>query len=148
MIDLSALHEQNHKITELSNVFVYLAHDRALCDTDTACRLFFDYGKRLQEHLEQVDQLVKKHLLAHGDPRTVNLARKLVADSALLRFNCREYMKRWTEAGKERFRIADHEAFVTETGELFALVLDRIQRETEYLYPLLRQVKGGGRRAA
>ncbi len=148
MIDLSTLHEQNHKLTELSNVFVYLAHDRALCDTDTACQLFFDYGKRLQEHLGPVDQLVKKHLLAHTDPRTINLARKLVADSSLLRFNCSKYMQRWSEAGKERFRIADHEAFVCETEELFALVLDRIQRETEYLYPLLRQVEGGDRRAA
>lgn len=148
MIDLNTLHEQNHKITELSNVFVHLAHDRALCDTDTACRLFFDYGKRLREHLEQVDQLVKRHLLTDTDPRTVNLARKLVADSGLLRFNCGEYLKRWSEAGKERFRIADHEAFVTETEELFALVLDRIQRETEYLYPLLRRMQSGDRRAA
>ena len=30
MIDLDALHEQNHKLTELSNVFVYLAGERAL----------------------------------------------------------------------------------------------------------------------
>jgi len=148
MIDLSTLHEQNHKITELSNVFVYLAQDRALCDTDTACRLFFDYGKKLQEHLTQVDQLVKKHLLSHPDPRTVNLARKLVADSALLRFNCNKYLRRWTEAGKERFRIADHQAFVAETEALFNLVLERIQRETEYLYPLLRQVVKGEKRAA
>jgi len=148
MIDLATLHEQNHKITEISNVFVYLAGERALCDTETACRLFFDYGNRLQEHLDQVDQLVKRHLSGHGEPRTTNLARKLVADSGLLRFNCRKYLERWTEPGKERFRIADHQAFVAETQALFELVLERIERETELLYPLLRQVENDARRAA
>ena len=148
MINVDALHEQNHKLTELSGVFVYLARERALCDTETASRLFFDYGKRLPAHLDQVDQLVKKHLLADPEPRTVNLARKLVADSRLLRFNYEKYLKHWTEAGRQRFRIADHPAFVRDTEDLFTLVLDRIQRETEYLYPLLRKVEGGERRAA
>ena len=148
MIDLDALHEQNHKLTELSNVFVYLARERALCDTETISRLFFDYGEKLPVHLEQVDLLVKKHLLADPDPRTVNLARKLVADSRLLRSNYDKYLKHWTESGRQRFRIANHQAFVRETEELFDLILDRIQRETEFLYPLLKRVEGGGRRAA
>ncbi len=42
MIDLSELHAQNHRLTEISNVLLYLALDRSLCDTDTARRLFLD----------------------------------------------------------------------------------------------------------
>ena len=115
---------------------------------DWYSRLFFDYCKRLPVHLEQVDRLVKKYLFADSDQRNVNLARKLVADSRLLRSNYDKYLKHWTESGGQRFHIADHEAFLCETRELFELVLERIQRETEYLYPLLRKVEGGERQAA
>ena len=90
---------------------------------------------------------MKKYLFADSDQRNVNLARKLVADSRLLRSNYDKYLKHWTESGGQRFHIADHEAFLCETRELFELVLERIQRETEYLYPLLRKVEGGERQA-
>jgi len=148
MIDLEALHEQNHKLTELSNVFAYLVRERALCDTETASRLFFDYGDRLPVHLSQVDLLVKRYLLADPDPRRVNLARKLVADSRLLRSNYDKFLTHWTDSSRRRFRIADHQAFVRETDELFELILDRIQRETEFLYPLLKKMDSAGMQAA
>ncbi len=148
MLDLTDLHEQNHRITELSSVFLHLMRDRGLCDTATACDLFFDYVARVRNHLEQVDLLVKKHLYTARDPLARNVARKLVADASLLRRNLEQYIKRWTRAGRREIRIADHPAFVADSEELFELVLDRIQRETEYLYPALRRLDPGDQRAA
>jgi hypothetical protein len=38
-------------------------------------------------------------------------------------------------------KIADHDAFVKDTNQMFGLVLDRIQRETEVIYPLIRKLE-------
>jgi hypothetical protein len=44
--------------------------------------------------------------------------------------------------------IKDHHTFVNETEDMFRLVLNRIQDETEQLYPLIRKVSGDSRVAA
>jgi hypothetical protein len=148
MIDFAELHEQNHRIGELSHVYLYLARERSLCDSETACGLFFDYVEEVRGHLKRVDKLVKKRLLSCRDPWARNLARQLIADSALLKRNFALLVKRWAEPGRRHLRIADHEGFVDDTAELFLLVAERIQRETELLYPLLRRLSSGGKRAA
>ena len=57
MITFDELNSQNHQITELSNVLLYLLKDRSMCDTDTACSLFFSYMDKVRDHLAVVDQL-------------------------------------------------------------------------------------------
>jgi hypothetical protein len=148
MIDLMPLHQQIHKITETSNVFLYLAKNRSLCDTETACELFFNYVEQVREHLTQVDYLVKKHLLNNSRPWAKNLAYKLIADSSLLQRNFTTYLARWTGSRRAEIRIADHTDFVHDSEELFTLILDRAQRETEYLFPLLRQINNSDEVAA
>lgn len=148
MIDFDALHRQNHRITETATVLIYLTRERALCDADTTRQLFLDAVSMIDHHLQQVDRLVKVHLLAHADPRDQNLGRKLSAESALLRRNFEEYAKHWTGAKGREMRIGDHERFIRDSDELFNLMLDRIQRETELIYPLLRRVSATGRAAA
>ena len=148
MIDLSELHAQNHRLTEISNVLLYLARDRALCDTDTARQLFLDYVKESQQHLERVDRLVKKRMLAASDPCTQNLARKITADSSFLRHTIQDYRAHWSDERQKPMHIRDHHDFVSDTRDLFDLFLDRIQRETELLYPLLRNLDKTGRIAA
>ena len=148
MIDFAELHEQNHRIGELSHVYLYLAKERSLCDSETACGLFFDYIEDVRSHLKRVDDLVKKRLLTCRDPWARNLARQLIADSALLERNFALLVTRWAEPGGRGLRIVDHQAFIDDIGELFLLIADRIQRETEHLYPLLRRLDAGGQRAA
>ena len=43
MVTYDELNTQNHKITELSNVLRYLLADRAMCDTEATCKLFYEY---------------------------------------------------------------------------------------------------------
>ena len=49
MITFAELHGQIHRITELSNVFLYMIQDRAMCDTSYACDLFFEYKQRVKD---------------------------------------------------------------------------------------------------
>jgi hypothetical protein len=148
MINLTLLHTQIHKITETSQVFLYLAENRALCDTETACRLFFDFLQQVEAHLHDVDKLVKKRLLTSQSPWAKNLAHKLIADASLLQRNLDHYLAHWTAASRNDIRIANHQDFVADSQELFGLILDRVQRETEYLFPLLRAMNGDDEAAA
>ena len=144
MIDLNDLHAQNHSITEISNVYRYLVRNRSLCDTEIASRLLFDYVHKVGSHLEQVDRNIAKRLLADSDPRKQNLARKFVAESSFLKKVIAEYLGQWSRKQSRHLLIKEHEKFVLDTEEIFDLVLDRIQRETEHLYPLWRTLSAGG----
>jgi hypothetical protein len=58
------------------------------------------------------------------------------------------YVKDWCSEKDRELTIRDHAVFVKETEEMFGLVLDRIQRETEHLYPLIRKLEDGAMLAA
>jgi hypothetical protein len=149
MLNFDELHRQNHRITELSQVFLYLAERRDLCDSETVCGLFFEYLELVHDHLERVDLLVQKHLQTLNTPQARTVARKLMVDSALLRRNFLQYVGRWTEASHAHMRVAaDHQSFLGDSQELFQMFLDRLQRETELLYPLLRNLDQGSQLAA
>ncbi len=148
MIDFTALHEQNHRITEAAQVLMYLAQERAVCDADTTRQVFQDAIGMIDKHLTGVDRLIKRLLLAHPDPRDQNLGRKLSAESALLRSNFDKYAQRWTCGKRKEFQIRDHQRFVEDTQELFSLMLERIERETELIFPLLKRVSDPGEEAA
>ena len=47
MVAFDELFAQNHKITELSNVFLYLIKDRSMCDTDIAFDVFSNYVEKV-----------------------------------------------------------------------------------------------------
>jgi len=148
MLTFSELHAQNHKITELSNVFRYLIQDRGMCDTACACDLFFDFKERVREHIELVDQKLCGKLISYPDQKIQNTADRFLSGSSEIKKIFSEYVKQWCSEKNRTLTIRDHEAFVRDTDEMFALVLDRIQRETEHLYPLIRKLEGGEKLAA
>ena len=53
------------------------------------------------------------------------------------------YTKTWCPKKKtDTLAIADHGRFIKESEEMFELILERIQNETEKLYPLVRELGG------
>jgi hypothetical protein len=148
MITFAQLHAQNHKITELSNVFTYLIQDRAMCDTQIACDVFFDYWKNVKDHVELVDRQLCGKLISHPDQAVQNTANRFLSGSSEIKRIFANYLKRWCEEQKRELRVDKHDQFVQETDEVFGFVLDRIQRETEHLYPLIRKLESDDKRAA
>ena len=147
MITYDDLNAQSHEITELSNVLSYLLHDRSMCDTDTCCELFNRYAGKIQAHLDTVDHTYTT-LLNSQDDHAKEIARNFMGGSQEIKRIFTQYMKKWCERRKHRLHIADHGEFLQETGEVFDLILNRIQDETEQLYPLIRSIKGDSQRAA
>jgi hypothetical protein len=148
MLTFAELHEQIHEITELSNVFLYLIQDRSMCDTACARDVFLDYKKRVKEHIELVDQKLCSKLISYPDQTAKNTADRFLSGSTEIKKIFSDYVKKWWSAKKKALTIHNHDEFVTETREMFTLVLDWIQRETEHLYPLIRELEGGDKLAA
>ncbi|WP_295540236.1 hypothetical protein [uncultured Thiohalocapsa sp.] len=141
MTAFSKLHAQNHKITELSNVFLYLVQSREMCDTETACDVFFEYTGKVKEHMELVDRELCGKLISYPDQTVKNTADRFLSGSTEIKRIFNTYLKDWCSESSRRLTIRDHDEFLSETEQMFGLVLDRIQRETEHLYPLIRKLE-------
>ncbi len=141
MITYTKLNEQNHRITELSNVLGYLFRDRAMCDTVTCCNLFNNYMIQVKEHIDMVDKNMYSDLLASPDDKVNNVAKNFMSGSVEVKKILKTFSKQWCPTrGSNDLRIKDHEQFLGAIDELFEIVLQRIQNETEHLYPLVRSL--------
>jgi hypothetical protein len=148
MTAFSKLHAQNHKITELSNVFLYLVQNREMCDTETACDVFFEYSAKVKEHMELVDRELCSRLISYPDQKIKNTADRFLSGSTEIKRIFNDYLKQWCNESRRHLTIRDHDEFLSETEHMFRLVLDRIQRETEHLYPLVRRIESKDTAAA
>jgi hypothetical protein len=148
MITFEQLHSQNHKITELSSVFCYLIKDRSMCDTETARSVFFDYVEKVRDHMELVDKHLYTKLLNSPDTLVRQKADRFMSGSHEIKRLFNTYLDTWANSKRRSLLVRNHKRFIQETEEIMDLVLDRIQRETEHLYPLVRQVTGDDKIAA
>jgi len=148
MINYDELHEENHNITELSNVLLYLFKERSMCDTGTCCELFHRYTDKVKQHIDLVDENLYSKLLTHDDHDIQKLARNFMSGSQEIKRIIASYMKDWCPRKKDdTLSIADHERFIGDSEKMFELILERIQNETEKLYPLVRELSGDTKKA-
>lgn len=142
MVSYKELYEQNHRITELSNVLRYLFKDRSMCDTSTSCELFRNYVKLVQEHIDTIDKNMYTDLLKTSDEDTSNVVRNFMSGSIEVKRILTKFSKDWCPAKNTgQIKFKDHGKFTEATDELFDIVLKRILDETEHLYPLARNIK-------
>jgi hypothetical protein len=142
MVTYEELHDQNHKITELTNVLRYLLADRSLCDSEITCELFFRYVDAVKHHLEVADSQIYSKLLVSSDANARSAADNFLGGSKEIKRIFASYLKGWCRQRDQQLVIRDHDRFQDATEEMFNMVLDRIQSETERLYPLMREVSG------
>ena len=148
MITYDDLHVQNHKITELTNILNLLLKDRSLCDSEITCSLFFEYVERVKQHLDVTDSSLYARLLNNGDQQVKNTASRFMGGSKEIKRIFGDYLKKWCKLRQRELVIKQYDRFIAETDEMFQMVLDRIQDETEHLYPLIRKVTGDNRQVA
>jgi len=139
MIPFKELHKQNHELTELCQVLSRLIDERAMCDMEVTCDLFQRFAGRFKDHLDLEDKTIYSNLLQSKDRQSNSTALRSLNGSKELKRIFTGYMSRWCRQG--RLHINDHEAFVRETQDIFGFVLDRIQDETETLFPLARDTE-------
>ena len=141
MTTYEELHAENHDITELSNVLHYLFKERSMCDTGTCCDLFYRYTEKVKHHIDTVDKNMYSQLLTHEDHEIQKLARNFMSGSQEIKKIIAAYIKNWCPKKKaDTLAIAEYEMLLKESEEMFELILERIQNETEKLYPLVREL--------
>lgn len=142
MITYEDLNLQNHKITELTNILNLLLVDRVICDAETTHELFFRYVELVRTHLQVTETNIYSILLSSGDQSAHNAANSFMSGSKEIKRVYNNYLKRWCKKHTCELVIRDYEKFLEDTNELFEMVLDRIQAETEQLYPMVRNITG------
>ncbi len=140
MVSFEKLHQQNHKITELTNILEHLLGDRSLCDSQVTCDLFFDYVNAVKDHLAITDSGMYSQLLSSGDQKLSNVANRFMGGSREINRIFSAYLKRWCKVKRKELVIGEYDKFMDDTEEMFQLVLNRIQDETEHLYPAVKKV--------
>lgn len=141
MIKFEELNEQNHRITELSNILHYLFKDRSMCDTHSCCDLFYNYVDLVKTHIDIVDKQMCSDLLINNDEKINSVAKNFLSGSVEIKKILKSFTKQWCPTkNKGEIKIKEHDKFLQDTDELFNLVLRRIQDETEHLYPLVRSL--------
>lgn len=149
MITYEELNSQNHHITELSNILSALLKDRSMCDNGTCCGLFHSYIEQVKQHMDLVDKHLTGKLLSHDDVETRNIVKNFMSGSQEIRRITARYIKDWCPNMKaESLAVANHDRFYKDTEQMFSMVLQRIQDETEKLYPLIRKLSGNMDHAA
>ena len=142
MVSYEELHKQNHKITELTNILEHLLGDRSLCDSKVTCDLFFEYVTAVKDHLAVTDSAMYSKLLSSGDQKLSNVANRFMGGAREINRIFSAYLKRWCRVKNKELVIREYDAFINDTHEMFAMVLDRIQDETEHLYPAVQHLTG------
>ena len=77
-----------------------------------------------------------------SDDKVSRVAKNFMSGSTEIMRILREFTHRWCPSAKKKdsLHIKNHEKFLHDTDELFEIVLQRIQDETEHLYPLVRSL--------
>ncbi len=142
MTNFEELYEQNHKITELSNVLSILINDRSMCDTDTCCSLFYNYMEQVNQHMQNVDSNLYSHLLKDSSQDANNMANNFMSGSQEIKRIMKSYVRKWCEHKKQELSIGkdQHDTFIKDTEEMFEMILSRVQDEMEHLYPMVRKI--------
>jgi len=148
MITYDDLHTQNHKITELTNVLTALMSERTLLDTDVTCELFFRYVDEVKNHLDVTDRSLYTKLLKYNDNDVNNVANQFMSGSQEIKRVFDKYLKSWCKLSNRHLVVKNYDQFIKETDDMFMLVLNRIQDETEKLYPVARRISGDEIKAA
>jgi hypothetical protein len=149
MITYDELNTQNDSITELSNVLLYLFKERSMCDTGACCELFHRFVNKVHDHIDLVDKNLYGELLNDQDTEVRNLVRNFMSGSQEIKKLINSYTKqRCPHRRPDELLIGDHDRFLKDTERMFEMILQRIQDETEKLYPLIRKMRGNLETAA
>ena len=142
MVTFDLLNAQNHEISEMTNILEVLIQDRLACDNAIVNELFFRYVNSVKEHLELEDKSVYTCLITHQNSEINNTAKLFMSGASEIKRIFDKYLRTWTR--HKKLHISDHDKFVKDTNEMFEMVLNRVQDESEKLYPLLRKIEDCG----
>jgi hemerythrin-like domain-containing protein len=102
----------------------------------TAYQLLCDLADKVKQHLAEEDKGLYPMLLIHEDPKVKSIAWGFISGEKPLRKTFDDYHKKWLKNCDFNFT----EDFVRETREIFDMLVYRIEREEQVLFPKLVEI--------
>lgn len=137
MISIAYLNEQNHQIAELAKVLAYLFQDREMCNSSITFELFERYLEKFDAHMSKNKEIYSTLLNNNESSVRATVERFMEGEREIKRV-FKAYTSKWCSNG---LHIANHQEFAKESDEMFDLVWNRIQAESEQLYPFFREYR-------
>ena len=111
-----------------------------MCSKEATCDLFFKYAEEVTDHLYLEEKEVYRHLLNHEDLKVRNTVNDFFSGSIEIKRVFNEYLGQWCK--NKKLRTTKHSEFVEDSHQMFELVLNRVDAETNILYPTIKEVLG------
>ena len=136
MAIIEEFEKENQDIINLRQVLGVLVEKPNLHDNPILCELLARFSEKLKMHLAHEDRSAYSGLLKHPDQAVNAVARRFIDNTHELNRILGKYTKRRCKAGAD---LSDHEAFTAESKEVFQLVDERLELESQRLFPLLEK---------
>jgi hemerythrin-like domain-containing protein len=127
--------ELRQMIDDLKSILT-LDHLKIRPNAKTAYELLCDLGEKVKRHLAEEDRSIYPTLLIHDDPKVKSIAWGFISGEKPLRKIFDDYYKKWLKHCDFNFS----ETFLSETHEVFDMLLQRIDREEQVLFPKLVEI--------
>jgi hemerythrin-like domain-containing protein len=102
----------------------------------TAYELLCDLADKVKAHLAEEDRGLYPSLLIHEDPKIKSIAWGFISGEKPLRKTFDDYYKKWLKNCD--FNFTDE--LMQETNEIFDMLLYRLDREEQVLFPKLVEI--------
>lgn len=112
-----------------------------MCDTRTCCELFHRYMDIVKAHIDMVERSIYPLILTSGDQRAINSVSNFMNGSQEVKRILKQFTRNWCRSQYETLKVNNHQEFIQDSDRLFDLMLQRLQDETEKLYPLSRSLE-------
>ncbi len=129
------LTRQHQQLLDLAGrLSACLDRDRLLADGTAAAELIQSLTKALTAHLELEDGRLYPELLGADDAQIRETAQRYLDEMSGLGATYTAYASRWSSGAAISAQV---DPFLVETGQIFAALGERIEREESGLFPLL-----------
>lgn len=137
MIPVEEFQKENDKIIELCEVLKILVQNEDLRSNGVVCELLDGFMSRVGKHMAHEDRSIYGDLLAQHTPEAKRLASHFLGNTQELKRICKSYKKDWCQSSQSE---SDHDQYVKDSMDIFRLVCDRIDFETNKIFPIFKDV--------
>lgn len=134
MYTLSELKKQNQEISDLIEVINVLIRDKQLISNPVVCDLITRFNEKVWMHLVFEENSIYSEMIRHHNPQINQLVDQFHESARDIRRDFSGYMKQWCQVSG-----ADHhkQAFCEQTEAILDKVRDRIQFESQHMFPIV-----------
>jgi hemerythrin-like domain-containing protein len=136
MYTLDELKKQNREINDLIDLLAVLTEHENLRHNPFACELVSRFNEKVWMHLVFEDNTIYAELAKHHNPEISRIANQFHASAREVKKHFTHYVKLWCNTSTDE---ASQATFIAESKKVFKLIRQRVQFESEEIFPLVEQ---------